>query len=53
MVEKYKLICSNCGKINIYNKLELDKVFPFSRELLDCKFCKNKLSVCTGFMGIY
>lgn len=40
--------CSNCGKESKYNKKELDKVFPFSRELLDCKSCGHKLSVCSG-----
>ena len=37
--------------IDEYTKEELDAVFPFSRERLDCKQCGHKLSVCSGFIN--
>jgi len=45
-----KLKCSNCGKDNEYTQKELDEVFPYSRERLNCRHCGHKLSVCGGFL---
>jgi len=41
--------CSNCGKMNNYTKKELEEVFPYSREMLLCRYCNHTLSICSGF----
>lgn len=48
-MEKWKMRCSNCGKENEYTQKQLDKVFPYSRELLICKHCNRTLSLCGWF----
>lgn len=51
--KKIKLKCSNCGKINEYNKDLIKNKFPYSRERIKCKYCKKTLSIAsTGFLGI-
>lgn len=42
--------CSNCGEESEYTDEELEKVFPKSRERLNCKHCNHKLSVCSWFV---
>ena len=47
---KVCLKCSNCGRKNNYTQKQMDRVFPYSRERLKCKFCTHTLSVTSGFL---
>jgi len=50
-VETIKMQCSNCSKFTIFEREEVKKVFPFSREILKCRHCLKPLSICGGFYG--
>jgi len=51
-MKNQKIKCSNCGKESEYTEQEVKKSFPFSRELLKCKYCKKSFSVNSWFLGM-
>ena len=49
-IETIKMQCSNCSKFTIFEREEVEKVFPFSREILKCRHCYRSLSITGGFL---